>query len=119
MTSKIINMAERLKDDEDRLLESLFASAPIADDGFSTMIEKRVRRQLWLRRMVLPVAALVGAIISFKPLAGLVTMLAGLTTLIPQDVLKVPSDVVPQLPMLFMGAMLLAMCMLGLRALQE
>jgi len=119
LTSKIINMAERLKDDEDRLLESLFASAPIADDGFSAMIEKRVRRQLWLRRMVLPVAALVGAIISFKPLAGLVTMLAGLTTLIPQDVLKVPSEVVPQLPMLFMGAMLLAMCMLGLRALQE
>ena len=119
MTSKIINMAERLKDNEDRLLESMFASAPIADDGFSRMIEKKVRRRLWLRRMVLPVATLLGAIVSFKPLAGLVTALTSLTSLLPKELLDAPQELVPQLPMIVLGAMLLATCLLGLRALED
>jgi hypothetical protein len=112
-------MAEKLKDNEDRLLESMFASAPIADDGFSAMIAKKVRRRLWLRRMILPVATLVGALVSFKPLVGLVTTLASLASLLPKELLEAPQDVVPQLPMIVLGAMLLATCLLGLRTLEE
>ena len=119
MTSKIINMAERLKDNEDRLLESMFASAPIADDGFSAVIEKKVRRRLWSRRIILPVATVVGALVSFKPLAGLVTTLASLTSLLPKELLNAPQQLVPQLPMIVLGAMLLAICLLTLRALEE
>jgi len=119
LTSKIINMAERLKDNEDRLLESIFTSAPIADDGFSAMIEKKVRRQLWVRRMVLPVATLVGALVSFKPLAGLVTAITSLTSLLPQELLNAPQELVPQLPMIVLGGMLLATCLVGLRALED
>jgi hypothetical protein len=119
LTSKIINMAERLKDNEDLLLESMFASDPIADDGFSAMIEKKVRRRLWLRRMVLPVATLIGALVSYKPLAGLVTALASLTSLLPQEILDAPQELTPQLPMIVLGAMLLATCLLGLRALED
>jgi hypothetical protein len=119
LTSKIINMAERLKDNEDLLLESMFASDPIADDGFSAMIEKKVRRRLWLRRMVLPVATLIGALVSYKPLAGLVTALASLTSLLPQEILDAPQELIPQLPMIVLGAMLLATCLLGLRALED
>jgi hypothetical protein len=112
-------MAEKLRDNEDRLLESMFASAPIADDGFSAMIEKKVRRRLWLRRMILPVATLVGALVSFKPLAALITTLASLTSLLPKELLEAPQDLVPQLPMIVLGAMLLATCLLGLRILDE
>jgi len=119
LTSKIINMAERLKDNEDRLLESMFASAPIADDGFSAMIEKKVRRRLWLRRMILPVAALIGALVSYKPIAGLVTAVASLTSMLPQELLSAPQELVPQLPMIVLGGMLLATCLVGLRALED
>ena len=119
MTSKIINMAEHIKDDADRMLESMFASDPVADDGFSVRVVRKVRRRIWVRRLTLPIATLVGAAISFKPLAGLVTTLAGLTQLIPQDVVALSQNALPQLPYIVLGAMLLATCMVGLRFLED
>jgi hypothetical protein len=119
LTSKIINMAERIKDAEDRMLETMFAAAPITDDGFSIRVVQKVRRRIWLRRLTLPIATVIGLLVSFKPLAAFVTTLAGLSKLIPQDVLNVTSTIVPQLPMLVLGAMLLATCMAGLRALED
>ena len=119
MTSKIINMAERMKDEEDRLLESMFASEPVADAGFSDRIVARVRRRVWLRRLAMPVAIVTGALISFKPLAGLVKMLSGFAALVPQDVLSAPAEVVPQFSLLIMGAALLATCLAGLRILED
>ena len=119
MTSKIINMAERIKDEKDLLLESMFASEPIADNGFSARVVRKVRRRIWLRRLTLPVAGLIGALIAFKPLTQLVTLIAGLVQVIPQDVLDASSIVVPQLPMLVLGAMLLATCMIGLRMIDD
>jgi hypothetical protein len=119
LTSKIINMAERIKDEKDLLLESMFASEPIADNGFSVRVVRKVRRRMWLRRLTLPVASLIGALIAFKPLTQLVTLIAGLVQVIPQDVLDVSSIVVPQLPMLVLGAMLLATCMIGLRMIDD
>ena len=58
MTSKIINMADRMKDAEDRIFESLFAAEPIADEGFSDRIVKRIRRHIWIQRLTLPAAML-------------------------------------------------------------
>jgi len=119
LTSKIINMAERIKDAEDRLLESMFDSAPIADDGFSTAVVRKIRRRVWLRRLALPVAALVGGAIAIKPLAGLVTAVVRLSSLLPQELLAATTSLVPQAPMIVLGAMLLAACLLGLRALDD
>ena len=119
LTSKIINMAERIKDEKDLMLESMFASEPIADNGFSVRVVRKVRRRIWLRRLTLPVASLIGALIAFKPLTQLVTLIAGLVQVIPQDVLDASSIVVPQLPMLVLGAMLLATCMIGLRMIDD
>ncbi len=119
MTSKIINMAERIKDAEDRFLESILDSAPIADDGFSTMIVRRIRRRLWLRRLALPVAAVIGGAIAIEPLAGLVTAAVRLSSLLPQEVLAATAALIPQAPMIVLGAMLLAACLLGLRALDD
>ncbi len=112
-------MAERIKDEQDRVLETMFASGPVADDGFSVRVMKKVRRRIWLRRLTLPVATLIGTLISFKPLTELVTTLAGLVQLIPPEVLDTGKLVVPQLPMLVLGAMLLAACLVGLRSLED
>ena len=57
---KIINMAEKLKDELDLSLESLFGSEPIHDDGFSVRIVSRVRRQMLVRRLSMPIAPLAG-----------------------------------------------------------
>ncbi len=119
MTSKIINMAERIKDAEDRLLESMFESVPVADDGFSISIVRKLRRRLWLRRLTLPIAAAVGALFAVKPLAGLVTTLAGLSVLVPQNIVSATLNLIPQAQTIALGAVLLAVCLLGLRALEE
>jgi hypothetical protein len=112
-------MAERIKDEKDRLLESMFASEPIADNGFSVKIVRKVRRRIWLRRLMLPSVTLIGALVAFKPLTQLVMVMAGLVQVIPQDVLDASAFVIPQLPMLVLGAMLLATCMVGLRMLED
>jgi len=57
--------------------------------------------------------------VSFKPLAGLVTALASLTSLLPKELIEAPQQLVPQLPMIVLGAMLLATCLLALRALED
>ena len=120
MTSKIINMVEHIKDEQDRMLESMFASQPIADDGFSARIVHRVRRRMLLRRVTLPVATVIGLLVSFKPLTSLVTMLAGLIQLLPYEAIGSTSEqVVSQLPMIVLGAMLLGACMVGLRILED
>jgi hypothetical protein len=112
-------MADRIKDAEDQLLESMFAAEPIADDGFSVRVVKKIRRRLWLRRLALPVAGLVGGAIAIKPLTDLVTIVASLSTLLPQELLNVTVDFIPQMQIIVLGAMLLGVCLLGLRAMED
>ena len=119
MKSKIINMAEKIKDAEDRLLETLFASPPVADDGFSARLVRKLKRRLWLRRLVLPAAVTVGGAIAFKPLAGLVAALSGLSVLIPQDIVAATAGAIPHAQTIAFGAVLLAACLLGMRLLEE
>ncbi len=89
MTSKIINMAERLKDSEDLKLEALFRSEPVLDDGFSVRIVSRVRRRMWIRRLSLPTAIAIGAIIAAKPLMQLANLVPKLVSIIPQSLASV------------------------------
>ena len=112
-------MAERIKDAEDRLLESMFDPKPIADDGFSVRVVGKVKRRLWLRRLTLPFAAVVGGAIAFKPLAGLVAILANLSTLIPQDLVSGATSSIPQFQTVALGAILLAVGLLSARLLEE
>ena len=112
-------MVERIKDAEDRLLDTLFASTPLADDGFSVAVVAKVQRRVWLRRLTLPIAAAIGGAIAFKPLAGLVTLLRNASTLIPAEMLTATTNAIPQLQTIVLGAMLLAACLLGVRTLQE
>jgi hypothetical protein len=59
-------MAEKLKDAEDRLLEAMLRSEPIADEGFSGRVVSRIRRRLWVQRLALPSAMLIGGAIAVK-----------------------------------------------------
>ena len=103
-------MVERMKDAEDLKLESLFASDAIADDGFSTRIEKRIRRQLWVRRLALPVALLVGGAIAVKPLANLLTALLRFVSILPDNVSdnfgSISTISLPQTSTIMLGGML-------------
>ena len=122
-------MAEKLKDAEDRLLESMFQSEQIADDGFSRRVLTRIRRRLWIQRLALPVAMLVGGAIAIKPATQLVIAASKLLTVVPQGMLDAPTDWIPQVQTLafgatltqtvVLGAMLLAAGLLGTRMLVE
>jgi hypothetical protein len=115
LESKIINMADRLKDEEDRKLEALFASEPIADDGFSARVMARVRRQIWVRRLSLPLAFVIGASIAARPLMQLVDTLAGLLEFIPRTLASnlevLPTLQAPQMQSILLGILLLLAAM--------
>ncbi len=74
MTSKIINMVERMKDEQDRALEALLSSAPIGDNGFTADVMGRIRRREWLRRLALPVAISLGSLLAVPPALRLLAM---------------------------------------------
>lgn len=103
-------MVDRMKDAEDIKLEALFASETISDNGFSVRVEKRIRRQLWVRRLALPLAVLVGGLIAAKPLADLLTSFLKLASLLPASVSDnlnaLPAGNLPQLSTIMLGAML-------------
>ncbi len=122
MTSKIINMAERLKDDVDRKLEALFRSEPVQDDGFSARVVSRVRRQMWVQRLSLPAAFVIGAIFAAKPFVQLVEFIPQIVGMVPQgmaNIVDLPLDGMPQLSTIVLGVMLLAVTMMIGRMLEE
>ncbi len=119
MTSKIINMAERIKDNEDRLLESMFTSEPIADNGFSEQIVRRVRRKLFVRRLTLPIAALIGGTLAYKPLAGLVTTLYQILLQLPGDVVGSAASSLPSIQLIVTGGLILVAAILSINMLED
>ena len=112
-------MAEKLKDAEDRMLESLLQSAPIADDGFSRRVITRIRRRLWVRRLALPVAMFIGGAIAIKPATQILVASSKVLAVFPQGLFEVPVSWIPQMQIIVLGAMLLAAAMLGIRMLEE
>ena len=122
MTSKIINMAERIKDAKDRHLEALLRSAPIADEGFSVRVVSKVRHRMWVRRLSMPIAVAVGALIGAKPLMQIVGALPGLLTSIFGNAVSFDSLSVgdlPQLSTVLFGAALAMLMLLAGRLLEE
>lgn len=119
MTSKIVNMAEKIKDAEDRVLESLFAAEPIVDNGFSDRIVRRINRQLWLRRVTLPVAALIGGLIAYKPFMSLIGMLGSFVSATNVDFLGPAQAALPQIQMIVMGGVLLVVGLVSMRLIED
>ena len=122
MTSKIINMAERLKDSEDLKLEALFSSEPVSDDGFSATIVSRVRRRMWVQRLSLPIAFVIGVIIAAKPLmqlAGLVPKVFGIVPQALGDIFDLQLEGMFQGTTIVWGIMLLAAILMVGRMLED
>lgn len=117
MTSMIINMADRLKDDADLKLELLFRSQPVQDDGFSVKVVSRVRRRIWVRRLAMPVAITIGTLIAAKPLLQLANAIPKLLMIVPgsmSSLNNLPIGGLPQNSTVIFGAMLLfAVMMVG------
>jgi hypothetical protein len=119
MFTKIIKQADRMRDDTDLELEALFRSEAVNDDGFSDRVIRRIRRQMRVRRFALPLAMLVGGAIAAKPAMDLVLVASRLVTVIPEDVLSLPLESLPQMSTV-VGALAIAGVMaLFLRALEE
>ncbi len=119
MKSKVINMADKISDAQDRLLESVFHSVPIPDDGFSDRILFRIRRRIWVNRLALPVAALVGVAFALKPAAQLVAALLPLLNVIPIDMVSAPLQFLPQLQMIGLGGMMFAAAITLYKVIEE
>lgn len=103
-------MAERVKDDTDRLLESMFRDDPVADAGFSARVVGRVKRRMRVRRLALVGAAAFGIAIAGKPLVDLLRLMPEivrpvLSALPAVDVLATVD--VPELSTVIVGTMLL------------
>ena len=115
-------MAERLKDQEDLMLEKLFRSAPVADDGFSVRVISRVRRRMWVRRLSLPVGILIGGAIGAKPVLQLAGVIPSLMNMLPGGLLsveKLPLGTLPQFSTLLIGVALLMAVIMATRILEE
>lgn len=119
MTSKIINMADKIKDSQDRMLDLMFHSDPIADDGFSNRVVRRIQRRLWLRRLSMPIAIGLGLVLAFQPALDLLQTLAGLLDTLPTQNISVPAGWIPKLQNVVLAGMLVVTGIFGLRMLED
>ena len=115
-------MADRLKDEDDKRLEALFQSVPIADDGFTARVVAGARRRVLVQRFSLPVAIGLGLLFALKPLLHLFEILPRLFGLLPSDVvssLEMPVGNIPQMSTIVLGVALLGAIMVAGRIIEE
>ena len=105
-------MADRTADELDRLLESVLRQESISDDGFSRRIVTRIRRQIWVNRLALPVAVAIGCVVALKPAVQLVSALLPLASALPADLVDAPLRLLPQVQLLVLGGMVCAICVM-------
>ena len=112
-------MAEKIQDAEDRILQSMFDSESIVDDGFSDRVLRRVRRQIWIRRLALPIAMIIGAAIAVKPTMQLIAAGSRIFGSLPTESLLPTSVLSTQLPVLIVVGIGLAGAVLMFRLFEE
>jgi len=101
------------------VLRDMLAHPPLADDGFSDRVVRRIRRRALLERWLLPGAALTGSLIAARPASELLAALAsrvagfgdGLGALAPPPVM-LPGGV-------FSALALVGFAVLALRMLED
>lgn len=112
-------MAEKIQDAEDRLLDEMFQVNAIADDGFSDRVVRKIRRQMWVRRLALPIAMVVGAAIAVKPATQLLGIGAQVLDSLAVDSVLPQTVIATQLPLFLMAGMALAFIMVVFRVSEE
>jgi len=111
-----------MKDKQDLALEAMFRSDAVPDDGFTERVITRVRRQMWVRRLSLPVAFAVGAVLSAKPMLQIASIIPGLIESVfgsAMTVDKLPLDNLPSLSTMLFGATLVMAMLLAGKLLEE
>jgi hypothetical protein len=115
-------MAERTRDKDDLVLESLFHAEPVPDNGFSARVVSRVRHRMWARRLALPLALALGFSISAKPLLQFLGALPGILNAVFGTTLSLeslPAGALPDLSTMLFGASALMAALLASRLLEE
>ncbi|MGI9199501.1 MAG: DUF5056 domain-containing protein [Woeseiaceae bacterium] len=114
-------MAEKIQDAEDRLLDEMFQAdgTEITDDGFSDRVVRRIRRQMWVRRLALPIAMIVGAAIALKPATQLFGVGAQVLDSLAINSVLPQTAIATQLPLFVMAGMALAFIMVTFRISEE
>jgi hypothetical protein len=115
----IISMVDRLKDNEDKKLESLFRLEPVRDDGFSSRVVTRLKRRLWIRRLTLPVAFVLGAAVALKPLSQLVVTFSKLLLLLPVEISGFSLSTMPQASTVMLGGLFLVAMLMITKMLED
>ncbi|MEX0708777.1 MAG: hypothetical protein WD078_12500 [Woeseia sp.] len=108
-------MAEHRMDDEDLRLHDMFRNDPIPDNGFSERVVRRVRRRLWMRRLLVPVATAAGGLVAVGPASQLLSwLLAQLGSLA-----AAPALISLNIESLAPGMLLLASILIAVRLIEE
>lgn len=71
-------MDRQVTPEEERRLSELFQTlaSPLEDEDFSGTVLRRIRRRLWLRRIVLGAAVVVGGALALGPLSELAILVS-------------------------------------------
>jgi thiol:disulfide interchange protein len=115
-------MAERIKDKDDLALETIFRSEPLPDGGFSAKVVSRVQRRVWVRRLALPTALVIGLAISAKSLLQLINAISGIVNAVFGSALSIdrlPFAAALQPSTVLVGASILMVALLVGRVLEE
>ena len=112
-------MVDKLKDIDDRKLEALFRLETIPDDGFSRRVMKSLKRRLWIRRLALPVAFIIGGAIAVKPLIQLILAFSHLVFMVQLDLNGLSLESIPNGSTFVLGGLLLAAMVMVTRMLEE
>lgn len=80
-------------EEENRLSELFEAlTPPLEDEGFSANAVRRIRRRVWLRRVVLGTAVVVGGVLAFGPLSELSVLVSGVPVLLSEGLVTVATS---------------------------
>ena len=119
-------MVERIKDKEELRLEAMFRSDPLPDVDFSSKVMIRVRRQIWIRRLAMPVAIFLGGLIAFKPASELVMTLSKVMNVLPAslttisvDLPSIPVESLPQVSTYLIGGLMVLVTLFFVRVLED
>ncbi|HNP34512.1 MAG TPA: hypothetical protein PKK10_01555 [Woeseiaceae bacterium] len=112
-------MADRNRDEQDRVLDALFDSAPIADDGFSAAVVASIQRKQRFRRWCVSIALVVGSAIAIKPTIAMLHLLYKLLFDTSTGLFAFSVDSIPSVNMLITGGILFAVLMVGLRVIDD
>jgi hypothetical protein len=119
-------MADRQKDKEELRLEALFQSDPLPDEGFSRKVMLRVRRQMWVRRLTMPVALIIGGSFAIMPVSDLVIAFTNILTKLPASLIDasvispaLSASSLPQLTTILASGLMAIVALIFIRTLAD